>query len=450
MSLKIEQERALRPSREGLTERDMMALLIAASVAVSCGLRSEPGVWDGSFGTGSCSAGSTGQFSCAIDRGSRPASCTEEEGGLELVTLGDFTQEKAAKFYSYTDKSGQGRVSSFDRGWEPATQEDPYPRCSDRSTPRALRVQGGPFFGWGGGFGISMRDFVPNPTDRAYDCFVHADNPLCLQESDEFAQLAVDVSKFEGVAVWARRGPNSQGGVRVLVGDINTDDDISYLMYQEDPARRRNCERVRECACTNHKACQQWDDSPLDTDSPSLIAWSRAIEAENIDLRYQMWSCSNPGWYCEDPRADIIPGYFTSGGMTTRCNSCVQTRCDEPYEAYPDGIKGADFKDNQFNGKPCTPYTFRSGITSAYCFDPDKDPPPAEQDEQCGDHWTKPIYLTDQWQLHLVPFAEMQQQGWAKRFGKMDLTHVTLVRLTWDGGYIDYWVGWIGFYRYKE
>jgi hypothetical protein len=413
--------------------RCVLATLVAAALATSCGSRPGPGLWDGSFGTGSCGAGSNGQFTCTPDRGSWPADCAAEERGLALFPLGDFTKENAAKFYVYTDKSGQGRVSSFDRGWEPSTVADPFPRCADGSAPRALHIQGGPFYGWGGGVGTSAKDWSGFPAPSDLPGYLSA--------------AAIDASGYEGVALWARRGPDSQGGVRVLVGDIDTDDDISYLTYVEDPAIKRNCERVRECACTNHKTCQRWDTAPLDMTTPNLKAWSEAVNAENLDRQYQMWSCASAGSYCEDPSADTVPGYFTTGGMTTRCNTCAQTRCDERYEAYPDQSVGDAKADAQFYRKPCTPYTFRSGISSAFCFDPGKDPPPAEQDEQCGDHWTSPIYLTDQWRLYLVPFSEMLQQGWAKRFAKMDTRHVTLVRLTWDGGYIDYWVGWIGFYR---
>jgi hypothetical protein len=37
--------------------------------------------------------------------------------------------------------------------------------------------------------------------------------------------------------------------------------------------------------------------------------------------------------------------------------------------------------------------------------------------------------------------------AWAKRFGRFDPRHVTMVRLTWDGGYVDFWIGKMGFYR---
>jgi len=105
---------------------------------------------------------------------------------------------------------------------------------------------------------------------------------------------------------------------------------------------------------------------------------------------------------------------------------------------------------HQFNSKPCTPYTTRSGISTSFCFNPATDPPPAESDQQCGDHWISGIYLTNQWTLYLVPFNSMLQQGFGKKQAKMDLHAVTMVRLTWDGGYIDYWIGKVAFYKHKS
>ncbi len=424
-----------------------MAILLVAALAASCGSEPPRGIWDGSFGSGSCSNGATGQFTCTPDPGSKPANCGEAEAGLELVTVGDFTGGKASNWYAYVDKSGaDATIVSFDNSWETSTQPDPFPRCTDRSAPNAVHIQGGPFYGWGGGFGSSMRDYLPHTPDPKYDCFATPGNPLCEPSDYEFESNAVDLSQFEGVALWARRGPDSEGGIRINVGDVQTDDDISYLMYQADPTRPRNCERVRECACTNHKQCQPWAAAPIETQTPNLIAWRKALDAVSVQS-YQIWSCANPGTYCEDPTADIIPGYFTASSPIASCNSCMQTTCEEPYPAYPNGLGGA--MDIQFNGRPCTQFQSRTGIVTSYCFDPKLDPPPAEADQQCGDHWMRGIYLTNQWSLYLVPFTDLLQQGFGKRFGKIDTKHVTMLRLTWDGGYIDYWIGWIGFYRHK-
>ena len=71
--------------------------------------------------------------------------------------------------------------------------------------------------------------------------------------------------------------------------------------------------------------------------------------------------------------------------------------------------------DRQFYGKPCTPYTMRNGIHSSWCFDPAANERPAEPTEQCGDHWTNVVNLSNEWQFYTVPFNSMLQQGWAKR-----------------------------------
>lgn len=412
---------------------------------------------DGSWPTGNCSyQGATGQYTCTPDPGSKPADCEPEEADLEFVTIGDFSKglpdpdpknrSKADHWYVYIDKSGTGRISSFSKGWSTPLHIDPSPLCGKQV---ALHIQGGPFWGWGGGFGTSAKDWLRYPEshdDNAFNCFKNPDSSLCPKADvpEYLSGAMVDVSEYEGVAIWARRGPDSQGGVRVNVGDQYTDDDISYLTYQKDPQLPRRCERVRECACTNHKECMTWEQSPLD--NPKLTQWSSEVRATSED--FELWSCRYAGTYCEDPESGIVPGYQATDGPQTRCNTCGITRCEEPYEAYPDGVSNT--KDMQFNGRPCTPFTSRSGIASSYCYDPQADPTPAEADEQCGDHWIKAIYLTTDWKLYRVPFTSMLQQGFAKKQAKLDLKHVTVVRLTWDGGYIDYWISKIAFYRHKS
>jgi hypothetical protein len=220
-------------------------------------------------------------------------------------------------------------------------------------------------------------------------------------------QLALDLSQWDGVAVWARRGSNSQPLLRVLVGDKHTDDDISYWMYKTDPAQPRYCERVRDCACVGDLSC----------------AYSDAT-AEFTAGYY----CGTPG---SSPGTDLM-------GMGQSTNKCNVSRCDEDDPAYSD--------DPQFRGKACTPYAFRDGSQSSFCFNPG-DPPPAAPDQRCGDHFTFPLHLTTEWQLYLVPFNSMSQQGWAKKAPYLDPKSVSVVRLTWDAGNIDYYIDNLRFYR---
>jgi hypothetical protein len=96
------------------------------------------------------------------------------------------------------------------------------------------------------------------------------------------------------------------------------------------------------------------------------------------------------------------------------------------------------------------PFIFRNGISSSYCFDPAQGETPADPTGQCGDHWTKTVNLSTDWQFYTVPFNEMLQQGWAKRFAAMDVTAVSVVRFTWDGGWIDFYVDDVRFYRRRK
>jgi hypothetical protein len=155
-------------------------------------------------------------------------------------------------------------------------------------------------------------------------------------------------------------------------------------------------------------------------------------------------------WFCGAPGA--TPSYADMAPQSGSNNTCNTTHCNDPYPAYAMTIADAqgDAGDPQFYGKPCTEYRTRNGILSSYCYDPASDHPPASGDQQCGDHFTFPLSLTTEWQLFLVPFETMYQQGWAKKAPYFDLHTVSVVRLTWDTGNIDYWIDDLRFYRHKK
>jgi hypothetical protein len=258
--------------------------------------------------------------------------------------------------------------------------------------------------------------------------------------------LTLNMSQWDGVAVWARRAPDSQPLLRVLVGNKYTDEDVNYKQYKNgDPPSMHYCERSRECGCTNGRPCNKWE------------------KGNGGDGEY----------YCWDPALELQP-QTTSGSAIQATNKCYTSRCNDVYPAYPQ-----EGPDAQFTNRPCTPYGFRSGAQGSYCWDPDSnnhyrirdgkrnptiddstdgppdpnaipDSPPAESDQGCGDYWTFPLHLTTEWRLYLVPFTEMLQQGWAKRWQFFDTSSVSTVRLTWDAGWIDYWIDNLRFYRVRR
>src|SRR5262249_9175458 len=136
------------------------------------------------------------------------------------------------------------------------------------------------FHGWGGGVGIAMLHLNDRNTQ-----YGDSNKALCRpgartarpevcppadgQPGSEYAVSvrALDVSAYDGVSFWARRGPEGQDLLRVLVGDKHTDDDISYLTYKHDPKAPRYCERIRECACANKATCTYTNPAPCGLES---------------------------------------------------------------------------------------------------------------------------------------------------------------------------------------
>jgi hypothetical protein len=372
----------------------------------------------------------------ASDPGWRTVDCAAAEAGLEFApfTIADFEQQRTNSsnareyfghyMYSYTDATAQvyanGDGTQAPVGYEPIAASANV--CNSDTHNHVLHVTGGPgpYLGWGGGIGVAMQHLSQDAGLCPWGMPPQYDFCPPTDEGDAVSTTTLDMSKWDGVAVWARRGPDSQPLLRVLVGNKYTDDDISFLQYGADPKTKRYCERSRECACINGKACTFWDTGASAT--------------------------FKPGYYCGDPAADPQPGTISGNGVQGT-NSCNITRCNEPYPAYPNSYGGVD---PQFYGRPCTPYAFRGGGQSSYCFDPATDQPPAESDQGCGDYWTFPLHLTTEWQLFLVPFTTMTQQGWAKRWSFFDIKSVSVVRLTWDAGWIDYWIDNLRFYRVRR
>jgi hypothetical protein len=253
------------------------------------------------------------------------------------------------------------------------------------------------------------------------------------------------------VSFWARRGPDGQPGLRVALGDQHTDDDLAFEAYKYGEPLQ--CERVRECGCRS-KPCSPFacpdkerffcfepgvDPDPLCSDLQFGSFKGPCEVAADCTTGKPCTPLSCPGdartrSFCFDPAVDEPPA------CTREHLECGQTECDSVYDA-------ADESDPQFAGRPCTYYEFRGGVVGDFCYDPEIDPPPAENNQLCGDHWLSPVTLTTEWQFFKVPFTDLLQQGWAKKFFVLDLTNAALVRLTFDKGWVDHWIDDVSFYR---
>jgi len=369
---------------------------------------------------------------CTPDPGSRPVDCEAAERGVEFMDPPLFSFEdnegplvsempenagdpvppptlRARDMYTYTDGSEDFVVP---RGYLPDVSD--AVRCG--ASQKVFHIQGGLFRGWGGGMGIGLTHYV----ETAPLCSDPASNVACVKPDAEFGNT-LDASRWDGVSFWARRGPGSQAEIRVVAGDKYTDDDYNV-------ADHRYCRILRTCDCQNHKPCTTYDYVPLGPDGmPTDVnptERSRCFDPE-VD--------PPPPQRIEDERDE---GVDQETGLYERCGTF---RCDEDHPT--------DAPSPLTAGRACAPYTFQSGETRDVCYDPGEDPAPAEGHEVCGDHWTRTVVLGLDWEFFMVPFSSMRQQGYGKESPKLLTDELSVFRFTWDGGWIDYWIDDVRFYR---
>jgi hypothetical protein len=366
---------------------------------------------------------------CAPDPGPKAlsvADCQAEEAGLEFLPVPgwDFEGGLGNNMYVYTDQTTANIFSYVDAtqpdysqrtGWQPNAAR--LKRCGDADPGNyVMHIAGGPYRAFGGGMGVSFSKFH----GLGQLCPVVPDSALpeyCPPTAATFQFQTLDLSRWDGISLWARRGPDGQAAIRVGLGDTDTDDDISYLTSTVDATKPRQCERNLECACNNHLPCTDyqgtsycWD--PKLSDRPILDDDANALWMNQHEL--------------------VLPA-----------SKCGQSRCDDIYAA-------AQAPDPIFNGHACSYYAYPFGEASLWCFDPGKDHVPYSSIDTCGDHWVFPVNLTTDWHLYLVPFTELSQQGFGKKFAKPLLSQASLLRLMWDVGWLDYWIDDVRFYRIKK
>lgn len=353
---------------------------------------------------------------CRFDPPPARVDCDAAEAGLEFFPVWDFEADIATALYVYDDNSrnfSQPRSANNNllSAFEPPTTA--LPRCIPQQEPganRTFRLYGGPYRSWGGGVGRRVDQLLTSCGEHCAEV---------ASPTREWPEHTLDLSRWDGISFWARRGIDGQANLRVAIGDKYTDDDINFLQYEKDPNAPRYCERVKECGCRTwspdgkRKPCSPWV----------------ASTAQGMETRYA----------CFDPAVDPTP---VAADEVERFGyeECGVSFCSAQYEAFTR-------PDLQFQDLPCAPYTFRGGIEGNYCYDPVNGPPPPETNAQCGDHWLHSVTLSTEWQFYVVPFTRLLQQNWAKESHYLDLTSVSLLRFTWDRGWADFYIDDVSFYR---
>jgi len=300
------------------------------------------------------------------------------------------------------------------------------PSCDGKPNDWVLHFRGGLFRLWGGG----MSHVFSDPKAKPNDYFCPPDADFCVpplpagaafdsaglpthgKSGDDYLQSHdfVDASRYEGIAFWARRGPDGQERMNVTVTDNFTSDRLN----------RENetfCRRIRQCRthCENGMPCVQ----------------------DPKDLRHI--------YRCLDPNAASLIGAQGDPRSVDAAVDLMYPRCGPSACTSPDSYLDRDFDTTQ-----CLPYTFPAADESAeYCFNPDG-PPPPWRDERCLDGFATSVGLTLDWQFFTVPFSEMQQGGYGKKAPYLNLKALDTVAFSFLVGYADAYIDNVAFYRHKK
>jgi hypothetical protein len=250
-------------------------------------------------------------------------------------------------------------------------------------------------------------DFCPPPLPAGATVDT-AGLPLKGRTGDEYLQSHdfLDVSNYDGIAFWARRGP--EGYDRVLV--IVTDKFTSSRLARENETY---CRRVREC----HTTCLN--------DAPCSLANA---------------SSTMPTYRCFDPAQGPLPSISTESLLDLMYPRCGASACTSPNS----------YLDPDFDSKACRPYTFPAADESGeYCWN-ENDPPPPDRDSRCQDGWQRTVELTPDWKFHMLPFADFGQVGFGKRAPYMDLKSLDTIAFGSTMGWADVYIDNVTFYRRKK
>lgn len=306
----------------------------------------------------------------------------------------------------------------------PADRIEAGPACDGEVNEFALHFKGGRFNRFGAGvdhaLGLAPGMACPldddgSPSDLCApepegDADVDsAGLPLTAFDEDgdprPYAQPHVywDLSRYDGIAFWARRGPEGQPTLLVKVQDKYTSDDLAR-------ENQKYCKRLRPCnlRCRNHEPCSP-DDSGI--------------------------------FRCFDGEPEEYPGAgITDSGL----EDLIYPRCGESACTSPGTYTDPDFVD-----ATCEPYTFSSNHESGeYCVNPGEEP--AAPEERCGDGPGTTVQLTTDWQFYKVPFSELRQLGFAQESPRLDRKSIAMISFIFTVGWVDTYLDNVTFYLERD
>ena len=316
-----------------------------------------------------------------------------------------------------------GLDKTFRAIWGMPAEKLPGPSCDGTPNDWVMHFRGGLFRKWGGGVSHAFTDplaryrtdatdtckpgvdFCPPPVAAAGAVFDTAGLPLEAASKQPYQQSHdfFDASAYDGIAFWARRGP--EGFDRSLV--ILTDKFTSSRLAREN---QKYCRRVREC----HTRCASGVPCSLDANS-------------------QVYRCF-------DPSVGLPTNIAIESQLELMYPRCGASACTSP----------STYLDPDFDPKACRPYTFPAADESGeYCWS-EGDPPPPSRDDRCQDGWQTSVDLTLDWKFYALPFSRFGQVGFGKRAPYMDLKSLDTIAFGAVMGWSDVYFDNVTLYRRKR
>jgi hypothetical protein len=470
----------------------------------------------------------TSAYGMEPDPGPQCLDCTQDRD-FEIMTISDFEDGFAPAWFNYGEpgvlieppQAGEG----IGEDGMPTGINPPQPwwglqvaaletlpggaRCGSRY---ALHMEGGRFVAWGGGYvtrhfitrGEYMTRVSPNGQHLCEDPRAEADPlkngvglaPSFMPEGTTALQDAkgcmfwaspvasqpslrgLDVSDFEGVTFWARRGPSGQSLLRVALVDDNTSEDLALQVERDAwPERTPNeagakCTRVKSCC----RVCNQvthdeyvpavttgpmedWTDAfvrPAVTEKRCWIAGERlphfAPKIVNGTEVIAAWdfrdvacgpepttndTASTDCWSAE--ASQIYDSWETD---YARC--CPYTMEEEELLNNPNEKGG----DPRYGGTECSPYIFQFDYSSgSYCHN-EGDVLPERNQNRCGEGFEAAVVVDTEWKLFRVPWAELRR--YTPDRPPFDPRGVWQVSFYFGQGMLDTYVDDVGFYRKRR
>lgn len=275
------------------------------------------------------------------------------------------------------------------------------PSCDGGANNWALHVRGGRFNYFGGGAEHPLSLDCPTQQE-ACDLLVDA-------VGDERPDKAFNVSSYDGIAFWARRGPDGSSGMMLLLQDKYTSDRLARTSQTGSPGVGY-CQRIKQCY-------------PTCADGASCVPVRFGDDAADVHR-------------CVPEGVDPASSLMEKALLQKLYPPCGQSACAPPtYD--PD----VDYTETQ-----CKPYNFTGLEENYWCFG---DEPPAPPQERCGDGFVSNVSLSTDWTFYKIPFDRFQQVGFGKKAPPNDVPQKTLysIAFLFSVGYADFYVDNLSFYR---